>query len=225
MEECQEKEEDVLMKVDYIHFVFLHFSLFLSSSPPLFFLSPPPLYLSLSLAENSSENIYPQEDYSLSQPEKRIRTRPFASPSFSNHDDRLLEMQKMIQRLEEEVQDLRLFFLFSWLLISFRENVSKKDEDVALLSHENSQMNLHCEELSSNQSRLIEENRILKRAVGIQDNKQRDLLQEIQQMRSIMDQAADHIGNLERANAMLRQQLESQNYPESYLPNLPPDVY
>ncbi len=103
--------------------------------------------------------------------------------------------------------------------------MSRKDEDVAQLSHENSQINFHCEELSSNQSRLIEENRILKRAVGIQDGKQRDLLQEMQEMRQIMDQAADHIGNLERANAILRQQVETQNYPDSYLPNLPPDVY
>lgn len=44
-------------------------------------------------------------------------------------------------------------------------------------------------------------------------------------MQDIMNQAADYISGLERTNAILKHQVGNGNYPESFLPDLPPDVY
>ena len=86
------------------------------------------------------------------------------------------------------------------------------------LSSENSSIQEHCNNLLNTNHRLNDENKILKRAVGIQENKQRE-------MQEVMNQAADYITTLERTNSILRLQVESCNYPEPYLPDLPPDIY
>lgn len=44
-------------------------------------------------------------------------------------------------------------------------------------------------------------------------------------MQEIMNQAADYISSLERTNSILKHQVENCNFPESLLPDLPPDVY
>ena len=71
-----------------------------------------------------------------------------------------------------------------------------------------------------------EENRILKRAVAIQDGRQKELQGQNQQMQSVLLQAADHITNLERTNRELRIQLESNRGQYSFHSfERPPDVF
>ena len=71
-----------------------------------------------------------------------------------------------------------------------------------------------------------EENRILKRAVAIQDGRQKELVVQSQQLQNVLGQAAEHIANLESVNRELRIQLESNRGQYSFHSfDRPPDVF
>jgi regulator of replication initiation timing len=104
--------------------------------------------------------------------------------------------------------------------------MEQKDEQLHAISNENSELNHQCESFVENTSKLNEENRILKKAVGIQETRLRELQQQTQHMQDVMNQAADYIAGLERTNAALRSRVEADHSSRSsYLPDVPPDVY
>ena len=71
---------------------------------------------------------------------------------------------------------------------------------------------------------LQEENKVLKRAVQLQDAKTKELCQQIEQYQQVIRLATDHIQHLEHANRMLREEMDlSRN---GRFNNFgPPDVY
>lgn len=108
----------------------------------------------------------------------------------------------------------------------YREHIETKDEQIAIISNENQELHQQCESFAENNIKLNEENRILKKAVGIQENRLRELQNQQQNMQEIMNQAADYIANLERINASLRHRIEcNDSTRSSFLPDIPPDVY
>ena len=74
---------------------------------------------------------------------------------------------------------------------------------------------------------LGEENKILKRAVAIQESRQRELQSNNQQLELTLQQAVQHIQNLEKVINSLRTQLYgmSRAGPDFMLDKPPPDVY
>ena len=81
------------------------------------------------------------------------------------------------------------------------------------------------EGLKSDNQKLVDENRILKRAVGIQESRFKDSSAQNSQLREYLGQAADQIAKLERGTSLLRMQLHRANTPNSFLDDMPPDVY
>ena len=79
-------------------------------------------------------------------------------------------------------------------------------------------------------SAIAEENRILKRAVAIQDGRHRELQAQHEQLQAVLAAAAEHVHNLEQANAELAAQLQQQSGGGGYSldpfpPRPPPDVF
>ena len=86
--------------------------------------------------------------------------------------------------------------------------------------------NMHTVQQQS--SRLDEENKLFKRAIGIQEGRNREAGAQNQQLREALGQAIEHISNLERANNSLRDHLRMLNGPEAmghYHHQPPPDVF
>ena len=98
------------------------------------------------------------------------------------------------------------------------------------LREENRAVSAKLQQQSTDAAKIIEENRILKRAVAIMENRQRDLLQQHAQYEGTMSAAQEHILMLERTNAQLRNLVSSSH--SNYSNNSgfgnhqpPPDVY
>lgn len=108
------------------------------------------------------------------------------------------------------------------------------------LTEENSKLRAHLQEVTKeagdhNTKRRINdlenENRILKRAVAIQDSRQKEGQQQCEQLQAVLRSAAEHIAQLERANRQLLSELQSRDCNTStvvsdfFPPQPPPDVF
>lgn len=107
--------------------------------------------------------------------------------------------------------------------------LNQKDADITVLS---SRISLQDKLLAQSQAAKAvteEENKILKRAVTIQDGRQKELSHVNQQLQSLLNQAANHVANVERINSELRKKLDSErdhmNYPRSEFGSRFPDVF
>jgi DNA repair exonuclease SbcCD ATPase subunit len=189
--------------------------------------SLPRSFLIISL-ENEAENTYPHEETCYIPAEKRARAKAFVAPQFHN-EDRVVELERSIQRFQEEIHFLKWVLLFVVLSsLTFpdrRENLERKDEQIQNISNENAESYQRCETFADNNSKLLEENRILKRAVGIQESRLREVQSQSQQMQELMNQAADYIAGLERANAALKHRVECNDSKSYFSSEGPPDVY
>ena len=76
---------------------------------------------------------------------------------------------------------------------------------------------------------LTEDNKILKKAVNIQESRQRELTSYNRQLESTLEQAVEHIASLEKAILSLKSQLLINggvgSGPSYHLDQPPPDVY
>ena len=93
----------------------------------------------------------------------------------------------------------------------YEEVIRQKDNEISQLRHSNNS--------------LTEENRILKKAVSIQEQKLKESTFHSEQLQVILSQAAAKISSLENANSSLRKALTGSNAPSFILPDIPPDVY
>ena len=107
--------------------------------------------------------------------------------------------------------------------------LNQKDADIALLSSRISHQDILLAQSQAAKAVTEEENRILKRAVTIQDGRQKEQSHLNQQLQSLLTQAADHVANVERINAELRRKVDSErdhlNYPRSEFGSRFPDVF
>lgn len=144
---------------------------------------------------------------------------PFPAPSRSPHaafgsstkrirtsqqDDgsaqKLQELQQMLAQQATEIQRLK----------------SEKDSVQASVS-----------QLVSKHAKLEHENKILKRAVAIQNGREQQMTAEVDGARQFKVQAEDRVRRLEQMNLTLQYQLQAQNSAPSndFMGMRPPDVY
>lgn len=108
----------------------------------------------------------------------------------------------------------------------FQSSIESKDREIISLQSSVQHQELLLFQTQSAKIVCEEENRILKRAVAIQDGRQKDLQGQNQQLQNVLTQAAEHIGNLERINRELRIQLEPSRVQYSFHTfDRPPDVF
>lgn len=112
------------------------------------------------------------------------------------------------------------------LRMEFQRSLDEKDAN--MLRMRSAAQSLEVALSQSQGARVVceEENKLLKRAVAIQDSRQKELTGQTQQLQHVLGQAAEHIANLERVNRELRLKLESNS--GQYSSNFsyrPPDVF
>lgn len=97
------------------------------------------------------------------------------------------------------------------------------------LKHEKSTLEMTVTSLRSEHEKVQNENKILKRAVTIQQERQNQAMAELQNARQYRDEAEDRIKKLEQIILSLRYHLQTQqsNPPNDFMgfPPRPPDVY
>jgi chromosome segregation ATPase len=103
--------------------------------------------------------------------------------------------------------------------------LEKKDKEIASLKSLLSSLTSSNNRLVEERSNVIEENSLLKKAVQILDKKQKDSSQQVNDLTSILQQAKDYIGELERQNRNLNYHLELLGRGNSQFDQPPPDVY
>jgi hypothetical protein len=113
------------------------------------------------------------------------------------------------------------------LRAEFEASINQKDLAILSLHSSAQQMERALSETQRERSVVDGENKILKRAVAIQDSRQKELAGQNQQLQHVLAQAAEHISNLERSNRELRLSMENkgQYQTNSNYNYRPPDVY
>mmetsp|Transcript_13552 Transcript_13552/g.20346 ORF Transcript_13552/g.20346 Transcript_13552/m.20346 type:complete len:203 (+) Transcript_13552:134-742(+) len=169
---------------------------------------------------DDEENImvpYPHSGGDMSDifnPGKRHRSR--LAPSSFQKENRINELEQTIQNLQRQV-------------VATREEccveLQKKQEEIDHVSAENNALKERLNDVEINNSRVLEENRLLKRAVHIQEGRQKEVMTQNQQLKQFLNQAADQISALERSNATLRSHMGMFNQPEPVISHRPPDIY
>jgi hypothetical protein len=149
---------------------------------------------------NDSENLFPQ-----------MNTSYFKKA-------RLWENQHTTKRCERETDER-----FSKLKEANENLVSQKDLLTKCLS-EHIQREKELVEAFQAQA---EENKLLKRAVAIQENRLRQTSEEKSKLLEILDRAGRRLNDLEESNRQLRYQLLYGNAPSPFtsFPDPPPDVF
>jgi predicted nucleic acid-binding Zn-ribbon protein len=120
------------------------------------------------------------------------------------------------------------FAALATLRSEFQSVVENKDAEMKALRERNFQLESELNRTEGSRKANEDENKLLKRAVAIQDSRQRELISQNQQLQQVLAQAAEHIANIERVNRQLRSQLELINSPFTSFDdhnNRPPDVY
>ncbi|KAK1743786.1 hypothetical protein QTG54_005383 [Skeletonema marinoi] len=79
--------------------------------------------------------------------------------------------------------------------------------------------------LQTQNQKVEHENRILKRAVTIQQDRQHQVSAELEGIRTFKEQAEERIRRLEQMNLTLQYQLQAQNAGNDFMGFRPPDVY
>jgi hypothetical protein len=115
------------------------------------------------------------------------------------------------------------------LRTEFSSSLDQKDAEIFSLRSSMSQQSVLLSQTQSGKTVCEEENRILKRAVTIQDGRQKELTYQNQQLQNVLSQAAEHITNLERNNLELRTKLDQaraqHTFSHSNFDNRFPDVF
>lgn len=103
--------------------------------------------------------------------------------------------------------------------------VEQQDREITQLKVLNQKLLQELQKGSNENHQIHEENKLLKKAVQIQDGKQKELLQQNEQYQHIIRLATEHIQNLESTNRNLRQELEMTRHGNSFGHFSPPDVF
>jgi len=114
----------------------------------------------------------------------------------------------------------------------YERKLHQKDEQIVNLTKISKQVYESHARLDQENKALAEENKLLKKAFGIQDSRMRELLGQNQQCQQMIEQMAQYLANLEQANYQLREELRNRDIKSSggnhtffQPPDPPPDVY
>jgi chromosome segregation ATPase len=106
--------------------------------------------------------------------------------------------------------------------------LSRRDQDIQRLQQENHMLHSRCQAMTAEHNGTVEECRVLKRAVAIQDSRCRELSATHDQLQHVMALAAEHIAKLEEANRDLTAMVNGTSHFGNGMggfPPGPPDVY
>jgi hypothetical protein len=106
-----------------------------------------------------------------------------------------------------------------------QEEFERKNIEIQELRQQIAELNEVLEKTHSDLKVFDEENKLLKRAVAIQNSREQRLNEKFAQHEEIMLQASIHIGNLEKHNIELRAQLLLDEPYIDTLEQRPPDVF
>lgn len=98
--------------------------------------------------------------------------------------------------------------------------IEKKNQEMQQLNLANIALIASIDNHKKEEVRLGEESKILKKAVAIQDNRNRELQTQNQQLQNVLQLAAEHIAKLEESNRQLIAQRNTPNF--MHFP--PPDI-
>lgn len=166
------------------------------------------------------ENIHPQHSMiSERMPDKRRRY-------VSHMEDNITDIPRYSQRDMQKFQHEHNCTIAS-IRSDFEKAIHEKTREMDDIRNK---FNVAMEGFCSCQQqnvRLEEENKILKRAVAIQENRQKEQNNTNQQLRDALYQALEHIAGLERTNNNLKEMFRrSSSLGTDYIsPRPPPDVF
>lgn len=100
-----------------------------------------------------------------------------------------------------------------------------QEANIRHLSDQNTELSGANQSLKVDNQKLIDENRLFKKAVGIQETRYKDSNTQNRLLREYLNQAAEQITKLERANSMLQSQLRRTNCPGPMFSDMPPDIF
>jgi hypothetical protein len=110
-----------------------------------------------------------------------------------------------------------------------RDVISKQADELESLKADNSSLEAHNLELTSLNDKLTNENKILKKAVNIQQERQHHAATELEAARKFKDDAENRIRILEQIIVSLRFHLQAQQHCSENdfmnFNNRPPDVF
>ena len=114
---------------------------------------------------------------------------------------------------------------------AFQLTVHEKDVEIASLRAQTQQMQAIVSQAQTERFEMEQENKILKKAVGIHDTRQKELVRQNQGLQEVLGKAAEHIAHLEQQNVQLRMELHatSSNKPfgghQGFDHYGPPDIF
>lgn len=106
-----------------------------------------------------------------------------------------------------------------------QEEIAKKNIEIQELRQQIAELNGVLEKTHANLKVFDEENKLLKRAVAIQNSREQRMNEQFAQYQDVMLQASKHIGKLEKHNSELRAQLLLDEPYIDTLEHRPPDVF
>lgn len=110
-----------------------------------------------------------------------------------------------------------------------REVMGKQAEELETLKSDKSSLEVHNMDLRTQNERLVNENKILKKAVNIQQERQHQSALELDAARKYKDEAENRIRRLEQIIVSLRFHLQAQqqSFENDFMNfnNRPPDVF
>lgn len=150
---------------------------------------------------------------------KRIRSNGYGESDATTSAGGLsASASEQIQRYHESV--------VSSIRMEHQMALARKDQEIAHLTNENRNMSGQCLAMIQEHNACLEENRLLKKAVAIQDGRCRELSTNYDKMQNVMALAAQHIAQLEQKNEELTSQLNQMMFSSNCsFPPRPPDVY
>jgi hypothetical protein len=113
--------------------------------------------------------------------------------------------------------------------IHLQRVIEKQSADIQSLRNEKASMESNINELTSTHERTLHENRILKKAVTVQQQRQNHALSELEAARQYKDGAEEKMRKLEHVINSLRYHLQAQQFPGNDFMGIntprPPDVF
>lgn len=119
----------------------------------------------------------------------------------------------------------------SAMQMAFQRTIVEKDAEMASLRSTNEQLQGTLSQMRSERCAMDEENKLLKRAVGIHDLRQKEMVRQNQGLQAVLSKAAKHISGLEQQIVQLRMDLHLMSANKPFSGNgfddeyRPPDVY
>jgi hypothetical protein len=179
-----------------------------------------------------------QDEFSIENMENRPDKRTRNEGDYSRIcQSQIAAYNSTINSLNEQISKIRYeFFFITYYIIQFNIILNRteyeimknsKDAHIEQLLQERQSLMECNQNLNSINIKINDENKILKKAVNIQENRLKDLNNQNSTLQGIVSQAADYVVTLENTIVQLRQQLDrntdiSSNY---IIPPRPPDVY